>query len=146
MVKREVKWLILNSLKKDDLVKLKFSKTEKENLKWEHSREFEFNGNMYDIVQSEVTPDSFTYFCYLDHAETKLNDRIDDAIKHIAGKHPQQNSTKDELSDFLKSLYCNEIEILDSSNKKVFHKSQFQYSTFELKCNSLQSSPPPEVG
>lgn len=45
------------------------SKTE---LNWEHSKEFEYKGEMYDIVRSETKGDSITYFCFWDKTEKGL--------------------------------------------------------------------------
>lgn len=144
MVKREVKWLILNQLQKEDLIKLQFTTSEKEALKWEHNKEFEFKGNMYDIVISEISKDSFTYYCYLDHAETALNNSIDKAIQHMVGKDSKQHQTKDELTNFLKSLYCNDLNIFDFKTSHNRTYNNFLYSDLKSKRVHILQSPPPQ--
>lgn len=144
MVKREVKWSILNQLKKEDLVKLQFTKSEKENLNWEHNREFEYNGIMYDIVKSETSKDSFTYYCYLDHAETALNNSIDKAIKHMVGKDAKQHQTKDELTNFLKSLFCIDLNLLDFKTSQNKTYNNYLYSDLKSKRVYTLYSPPPQ--
>ena len=143
MVKREVKWLILNHLQKEDLIKLQFTTSEKDALKWEHNREFECNGNMYDIVKSEISKDSFTYYCYLDHAETVLNNSIDKAIQHMVGKDAKQHQTKDELTNFLKSLYCNDLHVFGFNTIHIKTYNIILYTDLEsIQVYNLLSPPP----
>ncbi len=53
IVRGEVRRHIISGADKNGLVVLEFSKMETESLlRWEHSREFEYNGQMYDIVES----------------------------------------------------------------------------------------------
>lgn len=52
---------------------LKFSKNDlkngKLNIKFIHSKEFNFNGKMYDVVATNEEKDSIAYLCYLDIRE-----------------------------------------------------------------------------
>lgn len=145
IVKREVKWLILNHLHKEDLIKLHFSASENDALNWEHSREFEFNDNMYDVVKSEISGDSFTYFCYLDHEETTLNNSIDKAIQHMVGKDAKQHQTKDELTNFLKSLYCNDLNVFGFKHIHIKTYNNFLYTDLESIQVFNLLSPPPQI-
>ena len=43
---------------------------------WEHAKEFEFQGKMYDIVQRNTHEDSITYLVWQDDKETAVNLRI----------------------------------------------------------------------
>ncbi len=55
------------------MVRLKFSKTEiTTKLNWKHSKEFEFNNQMYDVVDKVVTRDSIRYWCWWDFKETEI--------------------------------------------------------------------------
>lgn len=41
--------------------------------RWEHSREFEFQGQMFDVARRELRGDTLHLWCYWDAAETDLN-------------------------------------------------------------------------
>src|SRR5690606_39601506 len=58
-VRREIKWKMIAGMDEEELVLLKFTKEETQTkLRWEHSKEFEYDGQMYDIVSKEVKGDS----------------------------------------------------------------------------------------
>jgi hypothetical protein len=74
IVKDQVRRHILSSPDRTGLVLLEFTKTETESLlRWEHAREFEFDGQMYDIVDSWSEGETVFYRCFWDRAETRLN-------------------------------------------------------------------------
>lgn len=87
-IKEEVKLKIKAGLTKEDLVLLVFSKEESETqLRWEHDREFEYKGQMYDIVSLEIKSDSIFYLCYWDHKET----RAKQTLKKLKSKSPEKD-------------------------------------------------------
>ena len=106
-IRREVKHKIIEGINKDELVQLRFSNADKALLKWKHSKEFEYNGSMYDIVDSTILSDTTTYWCWWDNEETKLNKQLDESLSLIFGKDPRTKRTQDHLSHFLKTLYHN---------------------------------------
>jgi len=58
-IRKEVTALINSGIKEKDLLVLKFTKEESETkLNWKHSREFIYNGRMYDIVNQSQQGDS----------------------------------------------------------------------------------------
>lgn len=74
IIRKEVKTKIINKIDRKELVMFIFTKEETETkLRWEHSKEFEYLGQMYDIVESNTNGDTITYWCWHDHKETKLN-------------------------------------------------------------------------
>ena len=55
----------------NELVKLTFSTSEiNKVLRWEHDKEFEYKGQMYDVVEVTDVGDSLQYLCWWDKAET----------------------------------------------------------------------------
>ena len=61
-------------LPESELTLLVFSRSEARSfLRWEHEREFEYRGQMYDISRSEEVGDSLYFWVWPDHAETALN-------------------------------------------------------------------------
>ena len=76
-IKKQVKKMIIPKIELNDLVLLKFTFEETQSLlKWEHSKEFEFNGIMYDLVKTESKNDSIFYWCWEDREETELNKTV----------------------------------------------------------------------
>lgn len=91
---------------KKELVLLKFTKAEKETkLRWKHSKEFEFKGQMYDVVESEISGDTLFYRCWWDNEETKLNKKLTNLVSDILGNNQQNKENNKRLVQFFKSLY-----------------------------------------
>ena len=106
MVRKEVKQLIVSGMKEDKLVLLKFTKEEERTeLRWEHSGEFEYKGQMYDIVEKVIKGDTIYYWCWWDRRETELNKQLDKLVARILGNNPQKKDTRDKIVDFYKNLY-----------------------------------------
>ncbi len=107
-VRKELKHRIIAGIDRDELVLLKFSIEEsRTKLRWEHEKEFEFAGQMYDIVEKEISGDTIHYWCWWDHEETKLNRQLDDLVAKVLGNNPQRKDRQDKTVDFLKKLYFN---------------------------------------
>ena len=105
-VRKVVKHQLMTSVNKDELVLLKFTEEEsKAKLRWKHSREFEYNKQMYDIVSKEAKGDTTWYWCWLDHAETRLNDQLDDLVASMLSQNPQNRERQKKLIEYLKKLY-----------------------------------------
>ncbi|MBZ0199108.1 MAG: hypothetical protein K8H86_04510, partial [Ignavibacteriaceae bacterium] len=109
-VKKDVKWKMLTGINKEELVLLKFTEEEKQTwLNWKHSKEFEFKGEMYDVVKSEMRGDTTYYWCWYDHEETNLNKKLDDLILLALGSNPGIQGNQKTLSIFFRPLYFSEF-------------------------------------
>lgn len=98
---------IKKQLQKEDEVLLEFTTYESITLLvWEHSREFEYKGEMYDIIRMETNGDSVWYWCYHDKKETKLRKNIQSLLAYFLGTSPQNRTHQKHLVDFFKTLYC----------------------------------------
>jgi hypothetical protein len=75
------------------------------NLNWEHSREFEYKGEMYDVIRSETKGDSIWYWCYWDRKETKLRKELNVLLVSLMGPGQQSKNEGRQLNDFFKSLF-----------------------------------------
>lgn len=51
---------------------LSLSKTEQKNMHWKKKREFEYQGKMYDLIDSKANGDTTNYTCYEDKKEGQL--------------------------------------------------------------------------
>jgi hypothetical protein len=110
VVRKTVKRQLIAGLKPDELVLLKFTPEEARTaLHWEHSREFEYQGQMFDVVKTETRGDTIFYYCWWDHAETELNQKIQALVANALHNNPQHQDNQARLSCFFKSLFCIEL-------------------------------------
>jgi hypothetical protein len=146
-IKREIKRKIISEIDKSELVLLKFTEEEKNTqLKWEHSKEFEYKGEMYDIVESSTVGDTTYYWLWWDHKETKLNKQLNDILKTILGKNPQNNRNKELLINYLKSLYHNiESELIKPHFILNLQNNKCWIENFKNIFSKAPSLPPPEI-
>lgn len=102
---------MIAGLDRQELVRFVFSDEEiSSELKWKHSREFEYKGEMYDIVYIEASADSTVFHCWWDHEETTLNQQLKSLLAIAFNKDPLKKDRQDRLSFFLKHLFCNSDE------------------------------------
>jgi len=105
-VRREVKWKMIAGIDKSELEFLMFSKHDAENmLQWKHKREFQFQGEFYDVVEKETRGDSVVFWCWWDHEETKLNRKLDNLLASHFNHDPTHKNKKDSLQKLFKTLY-----------------------------------------
>ncbi|MDP4662240.1 MAG: hypothetical protein NWS74_01130 [Salibacteraceae bacterium] len=80
-LRSEIKHQIKAGIPHHDLVRIAIAnawETEKnDRIEWEHSKEFRFDGEWYDVVKSEAKLDSTVYFCIHDAKESHLFARLD---------------------------------------------------------------------
>jgi len=141
-VKRKLKEGILEN----ELVKLTFSKKEIPSLlKWEHDKEFEYNGQMYDVVEVTEIGDSLQYLCWWDKAETATKKNKQKLLYAKIDTSNPANHFPFTFSDYYKSIYFinhpfNGGETLENGHNKPITNSTF---TGILIVQSL--SPPPRL-
>lgn len=75
-------------------------------IEWENDHEFEWNGNMYDVVRKEVKLDSIFYWCHLDKEETIINECLDELNRFLAGAESNTEEKQQILNKLFKKLYC----------------------------------------
>lgn len=130
---------------KENAVLLKFTKEESQSLlNWEHEREFEYKGYMYDVIDSEVDGDTVSYWCLKDYKETQLNRELDEVFAFLLGKKDQKKETHQRLTQFLKSLYFSTPQTFSP----VVHAEKFTniLSTHYSSVCISPAVPPPKLG
>ena len=133
-VKKEVKWKMIAGIDKNELVLLKFSKEEiATKLQWKHAKEFEFNNQMYDIVDKVVSKDSIQYWCWWDFKETKLNKQLDDLLVGVYQHDSKSKEKQDLLYKFYKSIY---FQPVFSWQPQIEEEQKYKVITF---CNIHKS-------
>jgi hypothetical protein len=147
-VKREIKKKIIAGLDKSELALVKVSKlTSKTALNWKHAHEFEYQGQMYDVVEVQQVGDSTYYWCWWDAAETQLNRQLSQLVANALGNNPQHRETQNRLIRFVQHLYCSplpqwQLKSLpdDLLDKKIFCTNTPPFISF----SSSPPTPPPE--
>lgn len=95
-VKKYVIKKLLNSELDKEIILLSISKKDieenKVSFKWIHSREFRFNGKMYDIKKNLSDADSLRFLCYYDDKENLLEELFHNFSKSENENHKQRNS------------------------------------------------------
>jgi hypothetical protein len=111
-VKRTVKWKMIEGINPQELETLVLSKeAARQELRWIHSREFEYRGEMYDIVETIESKDSIRYICWWDHEETRLNRHLSGLVEKLFQKNPTTRAHQQHVVMFYRMLFFNDIEM-----------------------------------
>lgn len=147
VIRKEVKRRMKTGLKPSELVLLKFSKSESQTkLRWEHAREFEYAGQMYDIIETEIKGDSIFYYCWWDHAETMLNKQLTNLVADTLAKDPKKQESQKRLLHFYKSLYFADLPVSQVLVSIFPQKQKTCLYTFFLPSRCFPPpTPPPEA-
>lgn len=136
--------MIISKIDLKDLVLLKFTFNETQSLlKWEHSKEFEFNGIMYDIIRSESKNDSIFYWCWEDREETELNKTVIRLTNLFL--NDKINGYYVKTSNLLNTMYLHDILIKIKKpfikGLKLTENNSLNYHSFTQKPHT----PPPKI-
>lgn len=143
IIKEEIKHRIIAGIDRNELIVLRFTKDEaKVKLNWEESKEFEYEGEMYDVVESEESNDTIIYWCWWDHAETKLNKRLSDLTTKAAEQNPFNQENTKRITRFLTALYSQNIFEFKSYHEKQIFKN-LKNTSFYQSISLPPPIPPP---
>jgi hypothetical protein len=110
VVRHEIECRMIEGIDKNELLLLKFTREEfLTELKWEHFREFEYDGQMYDVVKTGEKGDTLYFWCWLDHDETRLNRELAGLVTRAYRDDPQKKEKQEQLHSYFKSLYCSKL-------------------------------------
>lgn len=142
-IKRTIKRKIIAGIDKSELVLLKFTEKEKQTeLHWEHSKEFEYQGQMYDITDFQTIGDTTFYWCWWDYEETNLNKQLNKKLSESLDGNPQNQKRQLKLLNFLDSLFLHDVQILVPKHLIFPAKNEFSI-TQNFSSILLFSEPPP---
>ncbi|MFA6402757.1 MAG: hypothetical protein WCX31_14230 [Salinivirgaceae bacterium] len=105
-IRKEIKRQIKENLDSQELAIIRVTTENQNQLHWEHAKEFQYGGIMYDVVKKVVIDNLTTvYYCITDTQETILFDKLDILVNKSMdaksdGNHPLKNLLK-----FLSNLY-----------------------------------------
>ncbi len=136
---------MIKGIDRSELVLLKFSKEETQSqLRWEHAGEFEFRGEMYDIVEQTQLGDSIYYWCWWDYEETQLNLKLQSLLAGVLDHNPDRKAVSKRLTDFFQKLFHETVPLWKDLIATPF---EWKHRTnLKLPENGLKPpSPPPQV-
>lgn len=145
LVKKSVKRKLIQGVDKSELTKLTFSPDQlATQVKWKHSKEFEYNGEMYDIVYTELEGEQTTYYCWWDEAESELNDSINTLTQLVLDSNAKHKTQKRQLQNIINTLYHSNsltegLIVFTKESKPEF----YYHFNLKTKFNKV-SSPPPQ--
>lgn len=146
-IKKEVKEYIDSNTDAERLVLLKFTELEKqEKLHWEHSAEFEYQNQMYDVVKSEVHGDTTFYWCWHDIEETEINQQLKALTCLSFDDSPEKDGFLQKFQNLYKSFYHSNRELsfknIPTQNQGIWNDTQHIQTINMLD----PDSPPPKFG
>lgn len=137
--------MIDEGMDKSELVLLKFTKKEtRTKLRWEHSREFEYNHRMYDIVEKKTVGDTVYYWCWYDHMETMLNFKLEELVSQAVDRSEGSQKKRSFLASSIKSLYCIFSFDINFSLSQLLNKPEGLFSDLYPKFSIQPPTPPPQ--
>lgn len=144
LIRKEVKRCIEAEINISELIILHFTTDEiKTQLKWEHSTEFEYNNQMYDIVKKQFNGKQYTFWCWLDNKETKLNQNLSLLVRNAFNHDPLKKIKIQSLNFFLLNLILERFEI-NILKYKIFYSKIFHYNSNQSKYNLFPMIKPPD--
>lgn len=143
IIRKQIKHKIIAGIDKSELVLFSFTKNEAERLKWKHSKEFSFNGSMYDIVEADTVGNNITYWCWWDYEETKLNKQLNTLLADFLGADTKSKETKARLASFYQSLFYSTHKPWKFLNINNNLKHNFIYVLDYLSLQFPPPTPPP---
>ncbi|MBW6484043.1 MAG: hypothetical protein K0B10_13405 [Vicingaceae bacterium] len=146
-IRKSIKHKIIAGIDKNELVLLVFKKEEVDKkVKWKHSKEFQYNGEMYDIVETEFKNDSVYYWVWWDKEETALNQKVANLVRQNFAQNPYQNNKNQVVTHFFKTLYFTNTQW----QYKIAFGVEIKHVTPYLEnfsfWQSSPPSPPPQIG
>lgn len=142
-VRRSVKKELKSSLTEKDYITLQFSVDQTQTLlRWEHAKEFEYNGFMYDIVSQETRNDSVFYKVWKDHEETKVNRQLKSILTALYSQPDFSN--QNQLLLFFKTIILHPKPNFELKNSSLLRDQLAFYCNHYQSPQLLIFSPPPE--
>lgn len=138
----------MEGIPKDELVQFSFANEDTLTLlDWKHSMEFEYNGEMYDIVTRYYTKDSVTYDLWWDHEETELNRKLASLTNSLINQNPTEQSKTGYLTFVIRSMYCvdSQMEFSAPFEQELLSTNYVNHQVFFKTRSPQPVSPPPQL-
>lgn len=143
-VRKEVKHQIIAGVERSELVLLTFTPEQQQKLKWKHSREFEFEGEMYDVVETEIVDGITQYWCWSDDEETVLNKQLFELTNIALGLDPIQKQQQSKFKHYSNTLFHEQVIPWRLEVNLALFQSEIHF-TGVSPWNNSPPVPPPEA-
>jgi hypothetical protein len=111
-IRREISRKIKAGLGQHELVTLVFSRKQVvHELRWEKPWEFEYRGQMYDVVKADTAGEIITYRCFWDKKETAVSQRIRSLVTKAMGHDPRTQENTRRLVSFMQNLFLQDPNV-----------------------------------
>ncbi len=109
-VRKNAKHKLMKTVSDDELMAFTFPiEDTTTKLQWEHAREFEYGGEMYDIVRRSYSDHEVTYHVWWDHEETLLNRKLTQLSSIYFNDSPVKKKSDRQLSFFMQQLFVDPL-------------------------------------
>lgn len=144
-VRKSIKHKIIDGIDHDLLVHKSFAKEDTAILlNWEHTKEFSFQGEMYDIVSRVYTDDSVSYTLWWDNEETQLNRKLEHLTNNLLEESPEKNNKSNHFGFVVKHFFCtNKLSYL-MTFIEVNNEQNWHYLDQQSQNRGSVDSPPPK--
>lgn len=130
---------------KEKIIILSFLKSDIEDKRidfvWKHSREFKYNGSMYDIVERYDTEDSVHFYCFLDKKENKLKADFNKHFENNKGDKKNNSGGRTIPAPQVTDMFHSASSVIgqDSNRQEYFCSLE---STYQNNDPDIPSPPP----
>lgn len=143
-IKREVAEEIARGLEKEKLVQLAFTLEEvRTKLKWRSAKEFEFNHELYDLVEVELENDRIIFWCWPDQEETKIEREKGATVAAFFKNKGKVLLTSQEIESIFKIYYFMAVAPFFVAKPNLFSHLFISILDFTDSLNRQPPSPPP---
>jgi hypothetical protein len=143
-IKYTIKEQIRHELPNESLTLIVDSGLDKVAIDWREKNEFEFKGDMYDVVRTIIKKNVTYYYCIADRAETLLNKQVDQIVNIKLNDKVKTSKGLTHLIKIIEIVFCHNIynfTFLLQSEKAL---SQIPYYNYHSPYIEIYS-PPPEI-
>jgi hypothetical protein len=126
-VRSEIKQQLKAGVPEDELVNLKIAKVWEEEpndrFEREHSREFRFDGEWYDIMRSQDLGDTTLYVCIHDVKESRLFERLAELTLAEMSEPEQEENRLLILSNFISDYHfeSEKLSLIDLNSNRLLY-------------------------
>lgn len=111
-IKKEIKTRLKLMMPAEELVTFLFDEHNAKDFYWIHSKEFIYNGAMYDIVRVEVlSATAKKLYCISDHQETILFKNLRQLVNNSMHSNPAHDRVVNLLTMIMNGLYLTEVSV-----------------------------------
>lgn len=105
-IKKEIKAMMKQSVPSEELVAVVLNSKNSDEFKWIHSKEFRYQGIMYDVISMDVMKDGTKLlYCITDKQETLLFKNLGRYVCNSMNSDPKNTRAGSMLMAFLDSLF-----------------------------------------